>query len=204
MKMKHLSEEDQRRLREAMTAVERRTSAHFAVVVTPLSDRYSLFPLVWAAAGAFVVGGVMATFWPLLPLRAGFLIEAGTLTALALILDWVPLRLLVVPRRWKHEHCVGFARREFAAHILADREHRPGMLLFLSLGERHVEILADGALHVRVGGDAWNRVVAEFVAGPKTNAAFVDGLVLSIEACGSMLEKHYPRAADDPSKMASA
>ena len=192
MKMKHISDEESRRLREATAAVELRTRAHFALVVTPLSDRYSLFPLVWAAAIAIIVGGVLATFWPQLPLRTGFLIEAGTLAGLALIFDWPPVRMLIVPDRVKREHCVALARREFGARILADHEHRPGMLLFVSLGERHVEILADNALHKCVGEEAWGRVVGDFVRAPKAGTSMVDGLISSTEACVAMLEIHFP------------
>ena len=195
MKMKHMSEEDHRRLHEVMATIKQRTSAHFALVVTPISDRYLLFPLLWAAAVAFVVGGILAIFWPHLPLRVGFLIEAGTFASLALVFDWLPLRLLLVPGRVRRDHCTGLARREFAARILADHEHRPGMLLFVSMGERHVEILADNALHTRVGEEAWRRVVAGIVAAPKAGQSIMDGLVSSIEACATMLEMHYPPIA---------
>lgn len=194
MKKKQMSDDDRRRLHELVTSVEHRTGTHFALVVTPLSDRYLFFPLMWATAAAFAAGGLLAIFWPHLSLRTGFLIEAGTFASLALILDWLPLRLLLVPDRIKREHCTGLARREFAARILADREHRPGMLLFVSLGERHVEILADNALHAQVGEDAWARLVADFVAAPKAGHSIVDGLVSSAETCLSMLETHYRRA----------
>lgn len=194
MKMKHMSDDDSRRLHELMTTVERRTGAHFALVVTPLSDRYLLFPLIWAAAAALAVGGLLAIFWPLLPLPIGFLIQAGTFASLALIFDWLPLRLLLVPGHIKREHCVGLARREFAARILADHEHRPGMLFFVSLGERHVEILADNALHTCVGEAAWNRAIATFMTAPKAGKSIANGLIDSIEACVATLEMHYPRA----------
>jgi putative membrane protein len=191
--MRHVSDDDHQRLRAAITAAGLRTDAHLALVVTPVSDRYLLFPLIWAAAAAFAVGGLLATLWPQLPLRAGFLIEVATMASLALIFDWLPLRLLLVPRRVRREHCTALARREFAARILADHEHRPGMLLFVSLGEHHVEILADNGLHERVGEDAWRRVIQEFVAAPKARKSVVDGLVGSIENCAAILEIHYPR-----------
>lgn len=194
MKMKHISDDDSRRLQKLMMTVEQRTAAHFALVVTPLSDRYLFFPLLWAVAAAFAVGGILAVFWPDLSLRIGFLVEAGTLASLALVFDWLPLRLLLVPERIKRRHCIVLAHREFAARILADREHRPGMLLFVSLGERYVEILADNALHTCVGEDAWDRVVTDFVTASKAGQSIVDGLISSAEACVAMLEMHYPRS----------
>jgi putative membrane protein len=190
--MKQISEEDRHRLNDAVDAIKRRTSAHFALVVTPVSDRYSHYPLLWAAAITLVTGGVLGIVWQQLELRTGFLIEAATLASLALIFDWLPLRLLLVPARIKREHCVDLAHREFAARILADSEHRPGMLFFVSLGERYVEILADNALHIRVGEDVWGRIVADFVTALQADRLIIDGLIASLDACGSLLGKHYP------------
>ena len=194
-KMKHLSDDARRRLDEAMALVAKRTSAHFALVITPISDRYQLFPLLWAAAIAFVTGGGMAIVWPHLPLSTGFLIEAATLAVLALIFDWLPLRLLLVPGHVKREHCADLARREFAARILADHEHRPGMLFFVSLGEHHVEILADNAVHTRIGQEAWNGIVADFVTSLQKNPLTVEGLLKSIDTCGALLARYFPRPA---------
>lgn len=140
------------------------------------------------------IGGLLAIFWPLLPLPIGFLIQAGTFAGSALIFDWLPLRLLLVPGRIKREHCVGLARREFAARILADHEHRPGMLLFVSLGERHVEILADNA-YTCVGRATWNRAIATFMTAPKPkqfDCGWPHRQYRSLPP--HTLEMHYPRA----------
>ena len=82
------------RIHAAVTAVEARANTDFAVQVVRVSDRYVLFPLLWAAVFALLVGAALAVFWPDLSLRTGIMIEAGVFTLASLALDWLPLRLM--------------------------------------------------------------------------------------------------------------
>jgi len=111
---------------------------------------------------------------------------------LSLILDWLPLRLRLVPRRAKHAHARQLAHREFAARILAAAPHRNGVLFFVSLGERYVEVIADRDIHARVPEGIWDRIVADFIAAVKAGR-LADGFIAAIEACAAVLETHYPR-----------
>ena len=60
------------------------------------------------------------------------------------------------------------------------------ILLFVSLGERYVEILADHATHAIVPEGTWNRIVDEFVAAVQSGR-IAEGVVSAIESCGAML-----------------
>lgn len=180
------------RIDAAVAAAEQRTGAHFALAIVKASDRYALFPLVWAAALALSAMGVLALLQPALTIGEGFLVDAGLFILLALILDWWPLRLRIVPAAIKRSHAHALAHRQFASHILASAQHRNGVLFFVSLGERYVEILADRETHERVATGTWEKLVADFVAAVKANR-LADGFVTAVEACGATLEAHYSR-----------
>lgn len=186
-----LTEAERGRIHAATAAVEQRTSSTFALVVVAESDRYALFPVVWAAAAAFIAGGVLALARPDLAIGTGLAVEAVLFAALALLLDWGPLRLMTVPRRIKHAHARQLAHREFAARILANTAHRNGVLFFVSLGERYVEVIADRGIHAVVAAGTWDRIVADFVAAVRAGR-LADGFVAAAEACGSVLETHFP------------
>ncbi|MGH7014119.1 MAG: TPM domain-containing protein [Stellaceae bacterium] len=104
---------------------------------------------------------------------------------------------MLVPRRVKHARARQLAHLEFAARILAQKEHPHGMLFFVSLGERYVEILADAALHAHVGEGEWQAIVDRFVAAAKAGA-LADGLIAAIESCAAHLERHFPRPTSTP------
>jgi putative membrane protein len=186
-----LTAEELARVYAAAAAVERRTSARFALALVPVSDRYALYPVLWGAAVGLMVTGALAVARPGLAVGTGFFVNALVFAAVALVLDWLPLRLVIVPRRVKHHHARLFAHREFAARILASAEHRNGVLFFVSLGERHVEIIADRDIHARVAAGTWERIVADFTAAVAAGR-LAAGYVAALEACGAVLETHYP------------
>jgi putative membrane protein len=121
-----LTSAERERVHAATVAVESRTSAIFALAIVPVSERYLLFPLVWGAVLALAVTGVLALIRPDLGIGLGFVINAALFIVLSLILDWLPLRLLLVPRRARHAHARQLAHREFAARILANAQHLNG------------------------------------------------------------------------------
>jgi len=191
--MAKLGKEDLGRIHAAADTVRGRTAAQFEVLIVPVSDRYALYPVAYGAFAALIVGGLLAAIRPHLPLDDAFGIEAIVFVLASLALEWPPLKLLLVPRRQKHERARQFAHRAFAARVLAARERRPGMVLFASLGERSIELVTDDTLDRKIGQAAWNTVVADFTATAKSGR-IADGLIEAIAACGRELERHYPKA----------
>jgi putative membrane protein len=187
-----LTHDERARIDAAKTAVEQRTAAEFSVVVTQVSDRYPLFGFVWAALGALVVTGVAALIWPDLDIVDALTIQVPALIALALLFDWMPVRLRLVPKHTKNAHARQLAHREFAAHIIGGGAHRNRILLFVSLGERYVEILADRGTHALVPEGTWDKIVAEFVSAVRAGRV-ADGILGAIAACGKVLETHHPK-----------
>lgn len=79
----------------------------------------------------------------------------------------------------------------FSALRVWDTEHNNGVLIYLLLADRDVEIVADRGIHARVGAAAWEQICqameARFRAGE-----FEQGVHAGIEAVGALLAKHFP------------
>ena len=183
--------EEHQHIDAAMAAIERDTAAHLCVIVTRASDRYSLFPLAYAALTAILVGAVVSVIRPAMPSRIVILIELTLATALTLILDWRPLRLLIVPRLIKHARAQQLAHREFNAHAMANPNQPHRILLFVSLGERYVEIIADHETHALAPDGTWNKIVDKFLTTVKAGRV-TDGVLDATAACGDILKTHHP------------
>jgi putative membrane protein len=191
--MRALSVDEKQRIHAAKTTVESRTSAEFAVVVVPASDRYPFVGLVWAAAAALSIALAVALIWPDTELLEACAIQVVALVLFALLFDWMPVRLHLVSQHHKHARARQLAHREFAAHLVGGGEHRNRVLLFVSLGERYVEIIADRGTHKLVPEGTWDRIVSDFLAKVRAGAV-VEGILAAIEACKSVLETHHPPA----------
>jgi putative membrane protein len=185
---------EQERIDAAMAAIEQDTAANLCVVVTRVSDRYSLYPIAWAAIGAILLGTLISLLRPDIASRIVIVIQLWFLIATTLLLEWLPARLSIVPKRVKHAHAWQLAHREFNAHVLAAPNQQHRILLFVSLGERYVEIVADHETHALAPAGTWNKIVDEFLATVKAGRV-ADGVLAAIAACGSILKEHHPAAS---------
>jgi putative membrane protein len=77
---------------------------------------------------------------------------------------------------------------------MANPKQRHRVLLFVSLGERYVEIIADHETHALAPAGTWNKIVDEFLATVKSGHV-TDGVLATIAACGAILKTHHPAAS---------
>lgn len=81
-----------------------------------------------------------------------------------------------------------------------DTEHNSGVLLYVLMADRCVEIVADRGIDARVGPRAWSDICrsmeARFRAGE-----FDAGAREGIEAVSALLAEHFPREADDRNEL---
>jgi putative membrane protein len=187
-----LSVEEYQRIRDAANAVEQRTDAKIAIVITRVSDRYSLYTVGGAALGAIVAGGLAISARPGLNGRTLIFIELCALVALIFLLEVLQIRLAIVPARVKQASARNLAHREFAAYAIGDGRHRMRILLFVSLGERYVEIIADHSTHALAPTGTWTKMIDDLVAAMKSGR-IADGIVRAIESCDALLP---PRSED--------
>lgn len=186
-----LSSEQRKALHLACEAAEKRTSARIAVVTVPISDRYALYPLVYGGITAVTVFAVLALFWHQMPLREAFFITAVLAAAITFSLDWMALRLKLVPRHAKNWECWELAHRSFASRILAQNERKTGILLFVSFGEHYVEVVTDRDVDLHVPQSVWDVIIKDFTAAAKQGRVG-EALPVAVEACTKVLEQHYP------------
>ena len=72
-----------------------------------------------------------------------------------------------------------------------DTEHNNGVLIYLLLADRVVEIIADRGIDAKVGAEGWARICRDMEAD-FANGRFEVGAIKGIEAVSRELAKHYP------------
>jgi uncharacterized membrane protein len=72
-----------------------------------------------------------------------------------------------------------------------DTAHNNGVLIYLLLADRNVEIVADRGIDAKVGAAGWKKICAEmegdFIAGN-----FQRGIIKGIEAVSRLMAEHFP------------
>lgn len=81
-----------------------------------------------------------------------------------------------------------------------DTAHNNGVLIYLLLADRDVEIIADRGIDAKVGAEGWERICrameAEFASGQ-----FERGVIAGIAAVSRELAKHFPPAGAHPNEL---
>lgn len=72
-----------------------------------------------------------------------------------------------------------------------DTEHNNGVLIYLLLADRDVEIVADRGIHAKVGSQEWEKVCRKMETAFK-QADYEGGVVGGIQAVTQHLVEHFP------------
>ena len=204
--MKHdVSQAERKRVVSAIKEAENHTSGEVIVVVAKQSDDYVHVPIHIAAGVALAMPFLLpwaARFfpWATVSLWWVFLIQLLVFIGVALILSQNWFRYLVTPRKLMRK----YAHRNAATQFLTFHTHatggRTGILIFVSLLERYVEVVGDTAISAKVKHAEWQKIVDEMLPLLKAHR-LADALVLGVDQCGHTLAKHFPPNTPNPNEL---
>jgi uncharacterized membrane protein len=95
------------------------------------------------------------------------------------------------PRLWANETARDRAIEVCSLMRVWDTEHNNGVLIYLLMADRDVEIVADRGIHSRCGPAVWETVCREMEQHFR-EGRFEQGAVAGVRAVGSHLARHYP------------
>jgi uncharacterized membrane protein len=102
----------------------------------------------------------------------------------------------------------GQSARERALDVFShlriwDTAHNNGVLIYLLLADRQVEIIADRGIDAKVGASGWERICKameiDFRAGN-----FESGVIKGIQAVSQQLAAYFPRHGANPNELPDA
>ena len=178
---------DHDRIHAAIAQAEQKTSGEIFCVVAHESGRYREVGFAWAAAAALLAPplslalGLKPSFFMAAVLtllengwvasRMGSLnaeivaalvgyaaVQAALFVLVLAATSLAPVRRLLTPAPLKKAQVHARAMEQFAHRLHATRA-ATGVLIFASLAERRVEIVADEAIHAQVAAGTWDRAV---------------------------------------------
>ena len=218
MVIKRPTPEERQQVADAVHAAEEGTSGEIVTIVAERSDTYHDVALIYAVLAALFVPALFAA-WPALvlailtPLTGGWgepeVRDAILVTFAAMVVVFVlkylgltilPLRLFVTPRAVRRRRVRRRAVELFRVGAEGRTTGRTGILIYLSLGERMAEIIADEAIHAKVADTEWGDAMLALVAEVK-QGRIADGMIAAVGRVGALLARHLPRAQDDTNEL---
>lgn len=189
------------RLEQRVAEVEEATTAEIVTVIARSSGSYRDLAIL-AGAGTALVALLMLLYLPLdfpaptvVPLTA----LAGVAGAVAFgrasrVLAWLAME----DRR--RSQVRDAARVAFVDEAVSATRERTGLLLYASLAEDRIEVLADHGLDARISAGTWNGIVAR--ARQETGAGrWADQLDKILEHATPVLAEEFPPHEDNPDEI---
>ncbi|MFL6791024.1 MAG: TPM domain-containing protein [Bradyrhizobium sp.] len=84
-----------------------------------------------------------------------------------------------------------------------DTAHNNGVLIYLLLADRDVEIVADRGINAKIGASGWEQICREMEADFRAGN-FEPGAIKGIEAVSRELAKHFPAHHGGPNELPDA
>ena len=204
---KLLSENEKEQVNAAIQAAEKTTSGEIVCMIVSESYHYPMAAVIGAAVLALPLSLLAAYF-------AGGWLWLGTHNMwlfLGFFTVWFTLLYLVV------KHSAGLkriftSRREMeeeveeaaVTHFFQRGLHRTrdctGILLFISVFEHKVWVLADQGINAQVPEGHWDALVARLTEGLRRNQAAV-AICRAINTIGEDLRHHFPVKPDDTDEL---
>ncbi len=200
MRVEELFQADAREaISRAVASAEASTSGEIVPMVVERSDAYpgvrAAAAALLAFASAILVLAAPLDPWIWLPPMQVAVFVIGYLAFGQRIL----LRLLI-PAPVREERVARAARLAFLSEGLVDTRDRTGILIYVSLLERQVLVLADRGIDTQVPPGTWDGVVDHILQSIRARRAEV-GLVEAIGLCGEILAERFPPRPDDRNEL---
>jgi putative membrane protein len=186
----HFTPTDHEAVSAAIREAEKKTSGQIVCVLAHSSSAYAHVPILWASALA------LFTPWPLIHLTEWsvqriFLLQLVVFIVAGLLFSWMPLRLRLVPRALQRVRAHRAALEQFVVRGISRTKNRTGVLIFVSLAEHYVRIVADEAIAAKVQHPDWQDAVDALTAHMR-DGRITEGLIAAVERCGAVLATHAP------------
>jgi putative membrane protein len=210
-----LNEKDKKKISEAVKQAENKTSGEIATAFIRESYDYAIYELIFAVIISFIYFFVMllfvsqirtwlqSMFWDYSSVHLVAFYGFSTFvvgTIFYFLANISSIDRLIVPAKTMRKKVHKRAILHFMDSGISYTRDRTGILIFISLLEHQVVLLADSGINEKIQQKQWQKIVDHVILGIK-KGNFTDHLVKSIQDCGEILTEHFPIKEDDTNEL---
>jgi putative membrane protein len=201
-------EEDLQRIKAAVKEAEKKVSGEIVPVIIERSGIYTIanykagviagvfFFVLMIILDRYIIDDATYTLYYDPLFIFGVVIAGGALGALLASLS-APLKRWLLSRAYMDDCCRQSAENAFLEEEIFNTRHRTGIMIFISLFEHEVIVMADRGISKVVEQKEWDKIVAQLITYIRSGR-IVDGVEAAIKRCGEiLLEKGFQKSDDD-------
>ncbi len=198
---KFLTPADRLQIEARIAEAEKRTSGEIVVMVVPSSYHYPLASMLGSSLLALLLGIAVAllagneSMWFFLPAFSISFIVLHELMKRAHFFR----RYFVTPSDMKEEVEEAAIHSFYQRNINLTVDHT-GILIYISLFERKVRVVADQGINEKVPQEVWQEIVSTIVGGIRGKAQ-VQAIGKAVDQCADILSSHFPLKQGDRNEL---
>jgi putative membrane protein len=196
-----LSAEARQEIEERVRQAEQRTAGEIVVMVVPSSHHYPVANLVAAGSVGFLLALAVAMvtgrqhMWDFAGLYVLFFILVNEVVRRSRVLK----RLFIRPSDMEEEVEEAAIKSFYSKELYRTSEHT-GILIYISLFEHRVRVIADKGISSRVSQSEWDGVVSTIIEGIRRKCQ-KDAIMEAVDTCAGILERHIPARPGDRNEL---
>jgi putative membrane protein len=215
------SNEKKQAVIDAIKRNELRTTGEIYCVIARKSDDYRWVLMIWAVILALIVpltlgvlGVDLAGYFTNLiygwenfdnsakyNLYIDLFIQSLIFVVFGFLMNNRDIVMALTPKFIKRQGVHKFALDQFMAHGIHQTDAKTGVLIYVSLGEHMIEIVADYGIYSKVEKAIWGDAIAKILVKTKQDD-LGGGLVDGVDMVGDILAQHFPPNDNNPNELA--
>ena len=204
-----LSDTDRGKIQSAVAAAEKNTAGEIVCMIVSSSYHYPLANVLGATAAALPVSLLGTHFlgaWWWIGSQNMWLF-LGLYTVCFTLVHWIVERFPALKRPFVSRREIDAEVEEAAVNAffrqgLYRTRDANGVLLFISVFEHKVWLLADRGIHAKVPQAEWDTLVTHITEGIREGHR-TEAICSAIQTIGRLLESHFPVKPDDTDELSN-
>lgn len=191
---KYINEDTKLKIKETIDQIESKSEAEVAVVVADSCDRYKYSIFLYALLSVLIVPFLIKLFGISLDQIQLFSLMIATFLFVTVSLEYSEFKYKIIPKKVKVDRCESVAFKQFEKLGINKTANHKALLIFVSLKERYIRIIADKNINDKASQDFWSEIVLDFSKLTKEQD-ISSALLSTVKKCGDFLEKNFPRSS---------
>ncbi len=188
------------KIQQAIESVEKQTSSELVAVVSQKSGEYLYISVLLASVIALLLPFGIFFFLPDIDALTIYGVQLLAFMLLLLILSIPAVLRFILPKSFFIKAAKLKAYETFDLLGLYKTSNHQGVMIFVSLYEHAIEIIADSGINTKIDDALWKKTIDNFVKAIHDDQ-FEDGYLRAIHEISTLLIQHFPIEKGDKDEL---
>ena len=209
------TDENLKKIQEAVAKAEKNTDGEIALAVTPSCNSYGFWELLFAVVMGLITSACLIPFssniksfldwiyWDTNDYHFSFWLLFTVFVSILFFYFIANIPFIdrfIIPKRVRNRAVYNKAIKTFLHSGVYKTKSNTGILLFFSIFERKIQIITDVGIANKIPNETWKTLALSLAEGFKSKNP-TEVIIKSVEECAELLTKEFPCQKENPNEL---